>query len=433
MSKKNYDILVDLSEPQSKILISERNEQILGYVGAWGCGKSFTAVLWIIKKTGLLSHCDFCLIGQTLSSVEDVIIIPLLAYLYDGNEQHWNKTKHKVYLPNNNILHYQSYIHIDRIESKGFAVSILEEASYTTPRAFDRLLSRTRQKFSRKDEETRPQMLVLGHPNVQWLRDKFEVNNKSTSFFVSGKTSDNVLSLGQDYINILRSNLSADDAEIYIEGKWGKPRNMVYPEWGRDTHLIDWPKWKPMLETWMAVDFGFNYPAVLFFQRIDDNTEIIFDQLVPTGVSDDTLLEMIMSKPYGRPEILLRNPCDPAGDSIQSTSGEASIRRFRAKGFNMVTQTNPSWRRIPFGVSACRATLRDANGKIKCFVSKQMADRERGRGFVTAIERYKFETNKNGDTLSDLPEKEEKHSDPMDAWRYNRINNMVNYNLYRSY
>ena len=431
MIQKKYKILANLSEPQSLILLSKRDEQIIGYIGAWGCGKSFTAVLWLIMKAGVCSFCDFAVVGQTLSSIEDVIITPIINYLYDGNEKLWHKTKHKLKLPNNNVLHYQSYINVDRIESKGFAASILEEASYTSPRTFDRLLSRTRQKFSRKNKKVSPQMLVLGHPNAQWLKEKFDVKNKGNCFYVMGKTVDNIQSLGQEYIDVLNANLTEDDAKIYVLGQWGKTRNMVYPEWRRDIHLIDY-HWNSNNETWMAVDFGFNYPAVLFFQSVDGN-EILFDQLVPTGVSDDTLLQLILSKPYGRPDILKRNPCDPAGDNVQSTSGEASIKKFRAKGFNMVYQKDMRYRRIPFGVAACRASLRDGNGKAKFFVSRQMAKKEKDRGFVTDIEKYKFETNKNGDVLSDLPDKEEKHSDTMDAWRYSRINNMIDYHLYRSY
>ncbi len=428
---RRYEIIADLSAPQSAILLSSRPERILGYIGAWGCGKSFTAILWILKKAGELTSCDFAVVGQTLSSIEDVIITPIINHLYDGQEKNWNKMKHKVSLPNDNVLHYQSYVNVDRIESKGFVVSILEEASYTSPRAFDKLLSRTRQKFSRKNEKVSPQMLVLGHPNAQWLKDKFDVKNKGSAFYVMGKTSDNILSLGQEYIDSLNRNLTEEDAKVYVLGQWGKTRNMVYPEWNRDIHVIDY-QWNPSHETWMSVDFGFNYPAVLFFQKVGDN-EILFDELVPTGVSDETLIQMIMSKPYGKPSILLRNPCDPAGDSVQSTSGEASIKKFRSYGFNMVYQKDMRYRRIPFGVAACRATLRDGNGKAKFFVSRQMLQREKDRGFVIDIEKYKFETNKNGDVLSDLPDKEEKHSDTMDAWRYSRINNMIDYQLYRSY
>jgi len=58
MIQKKYKILANLSEPQSLILLSKRDEQIIGYIGAWGCGKSFTA--GSTKKLMKVEVCSQC-------------------------------------------------------------------------------------------------------------------------------------------------------------------------------------------------------------------------------------------------------------------------------------------------------------------------------------------------------------------------------------
>jgi len=237
--------------------------------------------------------------------------------------------------------------------------------------------------------------------------------------------------LPEDYVENMRSQFSGMYYERYFEGKWVGAEGMIYEDWRRDDHLLDWHElpgnwelireqdwqkegkgvWAKPPDNWQiyrAIDFGYNNPFVCqWWARSPDDELVLFRELYKT----ETLVEDIAKEIKSN---------DPEGFVIERTFADhdaedaATLQRHGvdvAKAKKDVQQ----------GIQAVMGRLRfDERGKARLYVmnnarvhppDKNLDDDNSPLCTAEEIPLYTWKDN-----ADEKPEKKDDHG--CDALRY---------------
>lgn len=223
-----------------------------------------------------------------------------------------------------------------------------------------------------------------------------------------------------------RRNYSDSLYEQKVRGNPMSKEGLVYiPPFHKEESLMDW-EYRADWLTWLGVDFGYRFPALVWAQTNGANPldpgfrGVTFDQFVEDNVSMDGLIEAIFGRPYALAGIF----CDPAGDGADGT-GFSDLKRLRAecqrRGVaSPSTTTSPRWRHVPTGVERTRALWQSADGERRWFLGRRLADNSVRRGMWRALHMYQYPDARRG-SKSDMPVKDGISDHVMDADRYIKI------------
>ena len=448
------ELTIDYSPFGKQLEAHARKEEIVGYFGGWGSGKTTWGIAEAFRNTCYLPGVPGILCSPTFP-VQRKTLYPVIVRVFPGASR-WPRGREKAkdclgpmvreWNAQDRVLtldigtpktpasrggsdwFFGSLDDPGSIEGGTYGWGIMDEPRLATHEAWRVFNSRIRDPRAPVHRRS-----VSGVPSMGWMYEEFGKGLPGRSY-VRASSLDNP-HLPQDYVANL--NLSDRMAQAYIHGEFVVLQGVVYwtyePREGAS--LVDmYPD--EDAPSYGALDFGGRRPyfAIIQERKVGD---VDGEVLVEEVVGADTLEEAHayecarLCSDYG--VVLSDVFCDPAGKSRNAQTGVSSVqvyeRVLRSQGVlagGMRYTLAPSERHIPAGVEATRALFENHKGERKLFVAKHLTDPVRTSrypedvvGIHGALMGYSYPKNKPGEAL---PAKDGRSDHAVDALRYYIIN-----------
>lgn len=404
----------------------------VAYLGGWGAGKTFLGARAFLRNVlrnprGI----DSFLVAPFWSTVKRTTLREFKSVVPKGMVTGESRGERYIEVIGRRV-YYGSADRPETLDGPTVGAVWVDEGRYVKRQGWEVVLSRLRAKKARALRG-----LVTSTPGGEWLEEEFGTE-KADRDPVHASTRENREHLGEGYIEGLEASLSKRAARVFIDGEFGLLEGAVY-DFDRGWHLIPW-KYRPDLPVLMAWDFGYQRPACLFLQPIPAGTMlppakgtvvqrrapvgswVVFDELVPDGVTTEQLAAQARQKGYR----VARVWCDPAGDGTQTATGLSDVQMLRQAGFSEIRfTTDPRWRHIPTGVRLVEGLVRNARLETRVYVASHLDNPKAKRGVVKDFLGYHYPAEKEGRPIKDKPEKDGVHDHTMDALRYFAVGEFV--------
>ena len=272
----------------------------------------------------------------------------------------------------------------------------------------------------------RSQRAFASTPEMGWMADEFNTG-KPMHRLIRAPTSENARHLDPTYIESLMSSYSPRLRRAYLEGEFTVLEGAVFDQFDPESKASPWfvdfdakaqaQKHKVIL----AVDPGFRRSAWLWICEVGQLEWVVFDEMVPDGISDMACVEAVNNRGWPIDEIWV----DPAGDNTQSVSGLdtfAALKNIkpRVNGTRLV-RTIDTFRSITFGVDKLRVLLGGYEGMPRRLLfARRLVEIEAGkpRGIVRDLAALRYPADKDGRAVHDAPLKDGLTDHTTDALRY---------------
>jgi hypothetical protein len=395
------------------------------YLGGWGAGKTWFGARALLRN--LLQNprgTDALIAAPFWSTVKRTTLREFRSVVPKGMITGESKGERYIEVIGRRV-YYGSADRPETLDGQTVGAIWVDEARYVKRRGWEVVLSRLR---SKRAQALRG--IITSTPGGEWLEEEFNTGRAQRAA-VHASTRENRHNLGEGVVENMESSLSKRAARVFIDGQFGLLEGAVY-EFEKSWHLIPW-RYDPRLPVVLAWDFGWQRPAVLFLQPIPAGTLlppakgtvvvrrapagcwVVFDELVPEGISTEMLAMQVKQKGYPVSRIW----CDPAGDGTQTATGLTDVQMLRTAGFADVRfTTDPRWRHIPTGVRLVEGLLRNLRLETRLFVAERLDVAAAKRGIVKDFQQYHYPDTREGRPIKDQPEKDGVHDHTMDAIRY---------------
>lgn len=205
-----------------------------------------------------------------------------------------------------------------------------------------------------------------------------------------------------------------------------KALGLVYPEFGRETHLVDFPLSRirtGMYQVVVGIDWGYSHAHAVWLAISAGRNAypdiVVFDEVGLNNQTDLKMVEAIIER-IGHHGVIPRAIApDPAG-----IEGIKELRRMIAKrglGIRVVMEPDVQRRRIARSVELVRRGLKTADGKIHLRFAKSLLTNginEPGKnGLIQALEHYRRKRGE-GKTYKSDPHDDNFYTHACDALRY---------------
>ena len=277
------------------------------YGGARGGGKSWAMrrklILLALKYPGL----NELLMRRTLAELEGNHLRPMLKEL-NGYVKYVDKNKTFTF-PNRSTIKL-GYCDTDndvyQYQGQEYDVIGFEEATSFTPWMLDFISTSNRS--TRTDFKPRIYYTCNpggpGHDYIKRLfidRDFTEDEKPDDYVFIPAKLTDNAVLMARDpgYMGKLKA-LPEHLRRAYLDGDWDALENQYFPEFRRETHVIE-PF--PIPGSWRrfrAMDWGYNDPCcVLWFAVAPDNRVYVYREIYQRQTAPSSMAQLIRKKSLG--------------------------------------------------------------------------------------------------------------------------------------
>lgn len=265
--------------------------------GAYGSGKTTTAVMELIKHVLAVPNGMSAMLAPTMQMLQETSYNTLMQYLPHTFIEHEVRTrgKEEIILTNGHKILLLPSNSADKLRSLNLSAFYLEEASNAKYEVFSELTARTRNAAALSGGKNRLLGIICSNPDVGWVRT--EILYKSDEVIAA---DDRVYPRDEDQYNpYMSTHLHSSyqntflDPEFQIRISRGKPdwwvaryihgsfdyaEGMVYPNFSKtivDPFLIP-QHWKRLF----SVDFGLRDPTVMLAGAVDpdENTLYIYDE-----------------------------------------------------------------------------------------------------------------------------------------------------------
>ena len=448
------ELTIDYKPFGKQLEAHAKTEEIVGYFGGWGSGKTTWAIAEAFRNTCYLPGIPGILTSPTFP-VQRKTLYPTIVSLFPGAVRwprgrdrakdclgllvrEWNAMDRVLTLDigspktpasrGGTDWFFGSLDDPGSIEGGTYGWGVMDEPRLATHEAWRVFNSRIRDPRAPIHRRS-----VSGVPSMGWMYEEFGKGLPGRAY-VRASSVDNP-HLPKEYVASL--NLSNRMAQAYIHGEFVVLQGVVYwtyePRVGAS--LVDmFPESESA--TGGALDFGGRRP---YFAIIQDRavggkmSEVIVEEVVGADTLEEAHANECaqMLADYG---LVLNDVfCDPAGNSRNAQTGISSVqvyeRVFRHAGVlagGMRYTTAKSERHIPAGVEATRALFENHKGERSLFVAKHLTDPKRTArysedvvGIHGALMGYSYPKNKPGDPF---PAKDGRSDHATDALRYYVIN-----------
>jgi PBSX family phage terminase large subunit len=369
------------------------NAKNRAFITGLGGGKTHAGAIESLQTTlaypdsmGLIAAPTYPLLrDSTIKKVFEILPNPLIL--------DWNKTEHYLRLKNNSEIIFRTCNDtnaIDRLRNIELGWAWIDEAALVSHYAFKVIKGRLRQKNA-----PRILWLTTTPKGYNWIWEKWI--NKPTKDYeaILGTTLDNPY-LPEDYKNDLLSEYSGIFAQQEIYGQFVGFEGQVYPEFNRQTHVIDkLPEFKEII---YGHDWGYTNPAVILVIGVDnDGRYYIVDEMYEKNLDIDQILTLSqsMETKHGK------------GRHFADPSEPQYIKKLNDNGIF----TEEVKMEIMPGISTITGLLRNAgDNKPRVFVHSRCVNS------IMEFENYRYPEKKEERPVQENPLKIMDHS--MDAFRY---------------
>ena len=361
----------------------------MALIGGYGCGKTYGGAAAFLLLC--LADVGEALIVAPTGNMLSNVTLPAFESVARPVIVDYNKNEGWYLLANGTKVGYCSADHPSSLEGRNVRALWCDEASLVKADAWRVMSGRLRVR------SVKTQGIVTSTPLAgTWLQREFD-SGKPGRAFIRATSFDNPYN-DPDWAQSQLSALSDDDARAYVYGEWVSRTGLVYPEWRRDLHLIDYAPRRD-LPVFVGVDFGYRWASAVMAQVQTDGRIVIFDEDLPEHTSTEAWAWRLAAKLKGYQVGAFY--VDPAGaefSSLAQMTGfnevEAFERGLAACGLgsvpvDYVDPKNRMQRSVISGVEQVRGLLLSARGVTRLQVARSLCDKhehdERGvvRGFDT--------------------------------------------------
>jgi len=261
-----------------------------------------------------------------------------------------------------------------------------------------------------------------------------EEHHKGTEgYWYSRKTSLDNPYLPADFVPRMRATYSKEFFEQEVLARVLKISGLVYPEFDRDLHLVDWdPAVELRRGNWIIVaglDWGYAHAHVLY-AAVRNNPElvlpevVIFDEFGLDNKSDEALIGECVKR-------LNQWPKAPRGFCPDPENPEANVELIRAlrkskTGIRVLREFSRKERRITRSVELIRRALQTADGQVSLKFARRLLtlpeNDKGGMGTIVSLEHYRRKRNPAQRGFIDQPYDDNVHTHAMDCARYIYLN-----------
>ena len=268
------------------------------------------------------------------------------------------------------------------------------------------------------------------HGLVSWIEDECAAGNPD--YWMSTHASTDNPTLTNEYLK----QFGAYSLDLYRREVLGQNTDITGTVYGRffsrRTHVRPFPHLAEMRAdtqhrrwvTYGAVDWGdvYNHLLVIAHDKLADEDWIIDECLVDNATRD------YAADTFGRR--ILACPLLPESAHTDPTGKQWNERLKRVLGSKVPVrytwQARP--REIAYGVELVKRRLQAADGKIRIWITPEVAgtpaNRSGGRGICTSLERYRHARSTDGMAVMDKYVDNNWHTHAVDTLRYSLINRM---------
>jgi len=332
--------------------------------------------------------------------------------------------------------------YLDEISLKEFRERGLQEDEFV--KTDEGFLLNTKEKTKHIKISTQNNKTFLGcnppeEAHLHWLHKAFRnpVTKIKNSTIVYGHLKYNKKNIPAGYIKQMYDRLDKRSAERLMEGKW-VPQNshIVFEDYkfpqtdtgeykvGGNLKRFDF---KPEFESTFSMDFGWTHEMVIALWQYDRNNDIHYRymEFVGNKVKPEDYCKLLAGLPLKYKGKTYQFPISAksakivvggeANQSRQESSGISNIDHIR-KGlekYNITPVIKVSAPYILNSISRVRSYILTASGKRKLFVHIDNCKR-----FIQDASIYHFKTDKEGNVIGELPDKDDVTDHTQDETRY---------------
>lgn len=248
------------------------------------------------------------------------------------------------------------------------------------------------------------------NPKAHWVHKHFKQKPLADSECFEWATADNVY-FPKDELERLSETLDPVTYRQLFEICWDvQGTNLVYETFSASNILNH--KYDPSLETSICIDWGFAHQMAALFFQYDRKTDTVylFDEIVSSKMTLETLWDLISKKPYR-----IHNwYCDIAGNQEREQTGYSNVAWFRQPPRNVHFQFRTS--AIVHGISIVRTYLLNGKGQRKFYLNEETCPKS-----IDGMRNYCYQ-EKQGIIQNEVPLK--KDDDCVDSIRYFFVNRL---------
>lgn len=246
------------------------------------------------------------------------------------------------------------------------------------------------------------------NPRAHWSYKYFKGSPDATTSCYEWATADNP-HFPKDELEALANTLSPQDFRAMFEINWDLvPKAAVYADFS-DSNILPSYSYNKDLPTYVAIDWGWAHPMAALFFQVDWKRRVVylFDEIVGSGITLETLYSRIMARPYKITDWC----CDIAGNQEREQTGRSNIAWFADKHIHFKKRSTA----IAYGIPIIRSLIKNGKGETKFYVASGCIKS------IDGLKQYHY-PEKNGVILNETPVK--KDDDVVDAIRYFGVNFM---------
>lgn len=417
----------------SQIKLLEDTSPFVLLCAGFGSGKTTIGIIKALQLKGANGALPGLIVAQTYGALWSNIVDPMLSIFEDRVPRKYRpKIKERGGSRPRIVFADGCKIYLGTAENpKGYdGLSVawlwMDEGRHASREAWEIAIARVR-----LINAPLIQRVVTSTPAINWMDEEFN-NNKPNRTLIQCGTAENAHNLPPDYIENLKLSYSPRMQRAVLNGEFSPLEGAVFDEFDPApdspwmTDFVPTRSFMDQHKVMLAVDPGFRKSAWLFIVQTGDMEWVVFDEIMPDGVSDMTCVRMVNERKYPIDEIW----CDPAGDNTQSLDGLdtfAALREIEVRGSGpngaklRPIRSVTSFRSIAFGVDKLRVLLGGYEGlpiRVKFSRSLLAYEKTHKRGIVHDLAALSYPELRNGKPTTDIPLKDGVTDHSTDALRY---------------
>lgn len=321
-------------------VLADTTTKILGLIGGYGNGKTYTACRKAIQLSFLNAGCVGIITEPTYPMLRDIFIPEMKTALNEWGIKYKFNSSNSIFLLDINgqetKLICMSMENVERLVGINAAFIICDEFDTSKEeiayKAYNKLLGRLRAGSVR-------QFVITTTP--EGFRATYRIFIKEASSekrLIKAKTSDNKY-LPQDFIDTLKSQYPENLLQAYLNGEFVNLNSgTIYSYFNRETHHSS-EDYKKGETIYISQDF--NYLGCISIVYVKRNG---FDVAIDEIISNDT--KSIIANIKNRyPDSHICIYPDASGNAHKTSSSTTDIQMLRQAGFTVyVNNSNPSVR-----------------------------------------------------------------------------------------
>jgi len=407
--------------------------------GGWGSGKSIAGLAFCAISAAANPGCTGLVVLPTHKLMREFVntmIRPAMRDMIVGE----SKQDSAIHLLGGGRIVYLSGHTIERLEMYNAAWAYVDEAGLLKRDVLPRAMARLR------DNRARLVRLGLsGTPHWGWLKDEFDGQDSKERRIIHAKTMDNPHNEPTYYDRML-AQCPARMREAYLNGHFVAPGGGVYSEFDLEKHVTPYD-YRTDCPVVAAIDWSPRTPHVLFLQLLPAGARVtpmgpplellqpghqyaaaaVVDELVLDGAIMAVTTQKLGQEIRARGYPLMEFVCDPAGRSVEASSGRDQVRIMRELlGVYSRFRLDAPGRLIANGVDMVRCMLEPEVDHIpRLYISQEVAERAatlpdhlRARSVVNALPGYSYSPIKDGKAVDLDPVKDGVTDHAADCIRY---------------